>query len=187
MKLYQIYSCGKQGSDDASRNARGICWPKCNTCFVVRMKYSDKSTILMTFVSMRAHAWILFDSLYCSGSSNGERSANAVTCIYYSTPENDMMAFIDDDSLMDEHNRRDECRALSPSMSLRPPHLQNGWGSSVNQRIKQQQQQQQQSLRKPVQVASSNVNNNNNNNNSNANAGNGYCSDYKSVLFNRTF
>ncbi|XP_012064179.1 PREDICTED: zinc finger with UFM1-specific peptidase domain protein-like [Atta cephalotes] len=87
-----------------------------------------------------------------------------------STPENDMMAFIDDDSLMDEHNRRDECRALSPSMSLRPPHLQNGWGSSVNQRIKQQQQQQQQSLRKPVQVASSNVNNNNNNNNSNANA-----------------
>lgn len=100
-----------------------------------------------------------------------------------------MMAFIDDDSLMDEHNRRDECRALSPSMSLRPPHLQNGWGSSLSQRIKQQQQQQQHqqqlSLRKPVQVASSNVNNNNNNNNSNnANAGNGYCSDYKSVLFN---
>ncbi|KAL6262101.1 hypothetical protein P5V15_007202 [Pogonomyrmex californicus] len=91
-----------------------------------------------------------------------------------STPENDMMAFIDDDSLMDEHNRRDECRALSPSMSLRPPHLQNGWGSSLGQHIKQQQhqqqsqQQQQQISRKPdVQMANPNVNNNNNNNNSN--------------------
>jgi len=92
-----------------------------------------------------------------------------------------MMAFIDDDSLMEEHNRRDECRAPSPSMSLRPPHLQNGWGSSASQqRVKQQQQQQQQqqlllsSRTSDAQMMSCNVNNNNNNNNSssnNANAG----------------
>lgn len=96
----------------------------------------------------------------------------------YSTPENDLMAFIDDDSLMDEHNRRDECRASSPSMSLRPPHLQNGWSSSLGQRVKQQQQQM--PSRKPdIQMANPNMNNNNNNNNSNnANAGNEYCSIY---------
>lgn len=77
-----------------------------------------------------------------------------------------MMAFIDDDSLMEEHNRRDECRASSPSMSLRPPHLQNGWGSLGVQRIKQHQQQQM-SSRKP-EISNPNVNNNNNNNNVNA-------------------
>lgn len=93
-----------------------------------------------------------------------------------------MMAFIDDDSLMDEHNRRDECRAPSPSMSLRPPHLQNGWGSSVGQRIKQQQQQQMSSRKPDVQITNPNVNNNNNNNNSNnANAGKGYVL-FKTVL-----
>lgn len=78
-----------------------------------------------------------------------------------------MMAFIDDDSLMEEHNRRDECRASSPSMSLRPPHLQNGWGSSLGvQRVKQHQQQQM-SSRKP-EISNPNMNNNNNNNNANA-------------------
>lgn len=100
---------------------------------------------------------------------------NAVALFIYSTPENDMMAFIDDDSLMDEHNRRDECRAPSPSMSLRPPHLQNGWGSSLGQRVKQQQQQQMSPRKPDVQMANPNVNNNNNNNNSNnVNTGNGY-------------
>ncbi|XP_076240832.1 zinc finger-containing ubiquitin peptidase 1 [Calliopsis andreniformis] len=78
-----------------------------------------------------------------------------------STPENDMMAFIDDDSLADDH-RHDECRGPSPSMSLRPPLLQNGWGSSSSPRVKQQQE-----IPKPEpHNSSSNVNNNNNNNNS---------------------
>lgn len=72
-----------------------------------------------------------------------------------------MMAFIDDDSLADDH-RHDECRGPSPSMSLRPPILQNGWGSSSHSRAKQQQQE----LPKPESHNSSpNVNNNNNNNN----------------------
>lgn len=109
------------------------------------------------------------------------KRASLATCAVFSTPENDMMAFIDDDSLMDDHGR-DECRAISPSMSLRPPHLQNGWASSSrSSRVKQQHQQQQQLQlqsqpqppRKPdVQLANPNVNNNNNNNNSN-NANNG--------------
>lgn len=76
-----------------------------------------------------------------------------------STPENDMLAFIDDDSLLDDH-RHDECRGPSPSMSLRPPLFQNGWGSSSS-RVKQQE-----APKPDPQISSSNVNNNNNNNNS---------------------
>ncbi|XP_043251955.1 zinc finger-containing ubiquitin peptidase 1-like isoform X1 [Colletes gigas] len=77
-----------------------------------------------------------------------------------STPENDMMAFIDDDSLADDR-RHDECRGPSPSMSLRPPLLQNGWSSSSSLRVKQQQEL----PKSEPQNSSSNVNNNNNNNN----------------------
>jgi len=63
-------------------------------------------------------------------------------------------------------------------MSLRPPHLQNGWGSSLGQRVKQQQQQMP-PRKSDIQMANPNMNNNNNNNNSNnANAGNEYCSNY---------
>ncbi|XP_054015836.1 zinc finger-containing ubiquitin peptidase 1-like isoform X1 [Hylaeus anthracinus] len=77
-----------------------------------------------------------------------------------STPEHDMMAFIDDDSLVDDH-RHDECRGPSPSMSLRPPLLQNGWSSSSSPRVKHQQEL----PKSEPQNSSSNVNNNNNNNN----------------------
>ncbi|XP_078035022.1 zinc finger-containing ubiquitin peptidase 1 isoform X4 [Augochlora pura] len=77
-----------------------------------------------------------------------------------STPENDMMAFIDDDSLVDDH-RHDECRGPSPSMSLRPPLLQNGWGSSSSLRVKPQPEP----SKSEPHHSSSNVNNNNNNNN----------------------
>ncbi|XP_017884749.1 zinc finger-containing ubiquitin peptidase 1-like isoform X2 [Ceratina calcarata] len=80
-----------------------------------------------------------------------------------STPENDMMAFIDDDSLVDDR-RHDECRGPcpSPTMSPSPPLLQNGWSSSFSPRAKPVNQE----IPKPEpQIASSNVNNNNNNNN----------------------
>ncbi|XP_047354397.1 zinc finger-containing ubiquitin peptidase 1-like isoform X1 [Vespa velutina] len=90
-----------------------------------------------------------------------------------STPENDMLAFIDDDSTMEDH-RHDECRGPSPSMSLRPPYLQNGWTASHSSRMQQQQLQQQQNSKTrklDAPAASPNVNNNNNNNdNSNANS-----------------
>lgn len=85
-----------------------------------------------------------------------------------------MLAFIDDDSTMEDH-RHDECRGPSPSMSLRPPYLQNGWAASHSSRMQQQQLQQQQNSKTcklDASVASPNVNNNNNNNdNSNANSG----------------
>lgn len=142
-----------------------------NVKHISQTQYSHKHrTPVLFFISVLACVYINI-ILYCCTDR-----ANTVVLFIYSTPENDMMAFIDDDSLMDEHNRQDECRAPSPSMSLRPPHLQNGWGNSLGQRVKQQQQQM--SPRKPdVQMANSNVNNNNNNNNSNnANAGNRYCS-----------
>ena len=68
-----------------------------------------------------------------------------------------MMAFIDDDGSLEEH-RKDECRGPSSAMSLKPPHFQNGWGTS------------QSSYRAPVvhrkaecSVPQVNVNNNNNN------------------------
>nr|XP_012139578.1 PREDICTED: zinc finger with UFM1-specific peptidase domain protein-like isoform X2 [Megachile rotundata] len=79
-----------------------------------------------------------------------------------STPENDMMAFIDDDSLVDDR-RHDECRGPcpSPTMSPSPPLLQNGWSSSLNFRVKQQPE----APKSESQIHSSNVNNNNNNNN----------------------
>lgn len=79
-----------------------------------------------------------------------------------STPESDMMAFIDDDSLVDDR-RHDECRGPcpSPTMSPSPPLLQNGWSSSFSPRAKQQQE----ILKSEPQIASSNMNNNNNNNN----------------------
>ncbi|CAK9817528.1 Zinc finger-containing ubiquitin peptidase 1 [Anthophora quadrimaculata] len=79
-----------------------------------------------------------------------------------STPENDMMAFIDDDSLVDDR-RHDECRGPcpSPTMSPSPPLLQNGWSSSFSSRAKQQQELQ----KSEPQISSANVNNNNNNNN----------------------
>ncbi|OAD54277.1 hypothetical protein WN48_08110, partial [Eufriesea mexicana] len=79
-----------------------------------------------------------------------------------STPENDMMAFIDDDSLVDDR-RHDECRGPcpSPTMSPSPPLLQNGWSSSFSPRAKQQQDIQ----KSEPQIPSVNVNNNNNNNN----------------------
>ncbi|XP_029050651.1 zinc finger-containing ubiquitin peptidase 1-like isoform X2 [Osmia bicornis bicornis] len=78
------------------------------------------------------------------------------------TPENDMMAFIDDDSLVDDR-RHEECRGPcpSPTMSPSPPLLQNGWSSSLNSRIKQQPE----IAKSEPQIPSSNVNNNNNNNN----------------------
>lgn len=81
---------------------------------------------------------------------------------YSSTPENDMMAFIDDDSLVDDR-RHDECRGPcpSPTMSPSPPLLQNGWSSSFSPRAKQQQDIQ----KSEPQIPSANVNNNNNNNN----------------------
>lgn len=82
---------------------------------------------------------------------------------YYSTPENDMMAFIDDDSLVDDR-RDDECRGPcpSPTMSPSPPLLQNGWSSSFSvPRVKQQQEV----PKVESQIPSANVNNNNNNNN----------------------
>lgn len=80
----------------------------------------------------------------------------------YSTPENDMMAFIDDDSLVDDR-RDDECRGPcpSPTMSPSPPLLQNGWSSSFSPRVKQQQE----IPKVEPQIPSANVNNNNNNNN----------------------
>ncbi|KAG7210085.1 hypothetical protein KM043_011657 [Ampulex compressa] len=79
-----------------------------------------------------------------------------------STPDIDMMAFIDDDSTMDGE-RHDECRGPSPSMSLQPPLFQNGWGSSLSLRMKMQH-----ALPKPEQqVPNHNMNINNNNNNSN--------------------
>lgn len=84
-----------------------------------------------------------------------------------------MMAFIDDDSIMDDHSsRRDKLRPPhSPSMCLRPPHLQNGWASSPGSQAKQQQVLPRQQP-EDIQMASSNMNNNNNNNNSgNANTG----------------
>ncbi|XP_043507578.1 zinc finger-containing ubiquitin peptidase 1-like isoform X1 [Frieseomelitta varia] len=80
-----------------------------------------------------------------------------------STPENDMMAFIDDDSLVDDR-RDDECRGPcpSPTMSPSPPLLQNGWSSSFSvPRVKQQQEV----PKAESQIPSANVNNNNNNNN----------------------
>ncbi|CAD1477058.1 unnamed protein product, partial [Heterotrigona itama] len=80
-----------------------------------------------------------------------------------STPENDMMAFIDDDSLVDDR-RDDECRGPcpSPTMSPSPPLLQNGWSSSFNvPRVKQQQEV----PKVESQISGANVNNNNNNNN----------------------
>lgn len=81
---------------------------------------------------------------------------------YCSTPENDMMAFIDDDSLVDDR-RHEECRGPcpSPTMSPSPPLLQNGWSSSLNSRVKQQPE----IPKSEPQIPSSNVNNNNNNNN----------------------
>ncbi|XP_076390275.1 zinc finger-containing ubiquitin peptidase 1 isoform X3 [Megachile rotundata] len=73
-----------------------------------------------------------------------------------------MMAFIDDDSLVDDR-RHDECRGPcpSPTMSPSPPLLQNGWSSSLNFRVKQQPE----APKSESQIHSSNVNNNNNNNN----------------------
>lgn len=79
-----------------------------------------------------------------------------------------MLAFIDDDSTMEDH-RHDECRGPSPSMSLRPPHLQNGWAASHSSRM---QQQNSKARKLDAPASSPNVNNNNNNNdNSNANSG----------------
>lgn len=75
-----------------------------------------------------------------------------------STPENDVMAFIDDDGSLEDH-RKEDCRGPSSAMSLRPPHFQNGWGNSSS------------THRSPVARKSEtplppvNVNNNNNNNN----------------------
>lgn len=82
--------------------------------------------------------------------------------MFYSTPESDMMAFIDDDSLVDDR-RHDECRGPcpSPTMSPSPPLLQNGWSSSFSPRAKQQQE----ILKSEPQIPGSNMNNNNNNNN----------------------
>ncbi|XP_015595713.1 zinc finger with UFM1-specific peptidase domain protein isoform X3 [Cephus cinctus] len=76
-----------------------------------------------------------------------------------STPENDMMAFIDDDPSMDG-DRYDECRGPSPTLSTHPVHLHNGWGSPPNNHS--------QPVRKPEPLldAAPNLNNNNNNNNS---------------------
>ncbi|XP_076390274.1 zinc finger-containing ubiquitin peptidase 1 isoform X2 [Megachile rotundata] len=92
-----------------------------------------------------------------------KRTANcALKLDNENTPENDMMAFIDDDSLVDDR-RHDECRGPcpSPTMSPSPPLLQNGWSSSLNFRVKQQPE----APKSESQIHSSNVNNNNNNNN----------------------
>ncbi|KAG8039495.1 hypothetical protein G9C98_008138 [Cotesia typhae] len=49
-----------------------------------------------------------------------------------STPENDMMAFIDDDSLMDDSIKEEESQDLSSSSSslFTRPHMLNGWSES---------------------------------------------------------
>ncbi|XP_046436198.1 zinc finger-containing ubiquitin peptidase 1-like isoform X1 [Neodiprion fabricii] len=71
-----------------------------------------------------------------------------------STPENDMMAFIDDDPTTDS-DRYDECRGPSPPASPYAPHLQNGWGSPPPSKQLQEERK----------SSSSNLNNNINNNN----------------------
>lgn len=73
--------------------------------------------------------------------------------MFRSTPENDMMAFIDDDPTTDS-DRYDECRGPSPPPPPHPPHHQNGWGSPPAS--------QHQEARKAV---TPNLNNNINNNN----------------------
>lgn len=76
-----------------------------------------------------------------------------------------MMAFIDDEASLEDHPKED-CRVQSSAMSLRPPHFQNGWGSSAGPH------------RAPIARKAespsppANVNNNNNNNNPAANAAN---------------
>ncbi|XP_066601651.1 zinc finger-containing ubiquitin peptidase 1-like [Prorops nasuta] len=83
-----------------------------------------------------------------------------------STPDNDMMAFIDDDSSLDDH-RYNECSGPAPAMFLRPPQLQNGWGASPSHHSMQLQQPEVNIKNQEQPCASANINNNNNNNNAN--------------------
>lgn len=43
--------------------------------------------------------------------------------LVFSTPENDVMAFIDEDSIEDKSGRE----AKTPDSKLHPPSLRNGW------------------------------------------------------------
>ncbi|XP_012278423.1 zinc finger with UFM1-specific peptidase domain protein isoform X2 [Orussus abietinus] len=88
--------------------------------------------------------------------------SNAKSVVRKRTPDSDTMAFIDEDPSMDGDQDHED-RGPSSLMSLHPPHLRNGWGSSSDMRSL--------APHKPEpRSASSNVNlNNNNNNNSNVN------------------
>lgn len=72
-----------------------------------------------------------------------------------------MMAFIDDDSTMDDSVKEDEFQSPSSAIFTRSGHLHNGWSEAASRDVDSSPRKVGSSSHQPV----SNVNNNNNNNN----------------------